>query len=325
MIRIERMDTGDVDTWEGAVRACGGNPLHLPAVHLVDHSEDDVELLRFERDGDLLGCATAIQLRPGRLRRLTGKGTVLELPTAPAWLDEPGRDDLNRALFQHARAQGAARILAHPGYAAPCFSDSSLQQFRSSNVTEFVLDLRGGEERVLKSIHKNHRKNARRAARQGVQIHEEHDMDSLMRLRELQLASSDRASERAEGFGVPDADFFQRLHQQVYAAGTGRILFATLEGEIVAALAWLTGANKFMTVRSGSIPAGYESRAMYLLYDELIRLGLQEGRSELNAGGVPSGAAEPEHPQSGLYLFKEGFGGAACQRHGFDIDLKDLA
>lgn len=325
MIRIRPIDASEADAWEQMLRSCGGNPLHLPAVHLVDHGPEELHLLRFEEDGALVGCATATLLRPGRLRRWAGKGCALELPTAPAWRADGDRKALNRALCDHARELGATRLLVHPGYGAPAFEGTEFERFRTAAVTEIVLDLTGGEDAVLASVHKNHRKNARRAARQGVSIHEDHGTEALLRLRDLQLASSDRASERAEGFGVPDEDFFRRLHQRVYAPGVGRILFATLDGEIVAALAWLTGANRFMTVRSGSIPAGYESRAMYLLYDHLIRLGLSEGRSELNAGGVPTAATEPDHPQAGLYLFKAGFGGRSCQRHGYDIDLKEVS
>jgi lipid II:glycine glycyltransferase (peptidoglycan interpeptide bridge formation enzyme) len=94
--------------------------------------------------------------------------------------------------------------------------------------------------------------------------------------------------------------------------------------EPIAALAWLSATQRVMTVRSGSLPAGYESRAMYLLYDALIRRAIGEGAIELNAGGVPVEASDPAHPQAGLYEFKNGFGGRPVVRHGLDIPLAEI-
>lgn len=63
---------------------------------------------------------------------------------------------------------------------------------------------------------------------------------------------------------------------------------------------------------------------MYLLHDELIRRCLDQGIEELNIGGVPSDAAHADHAQSGLFEFKQGFGGQPAQRFALDIPLQEV-
>jgi lipid II:glycine glycyltransferase (peptidoglycan interpeptide bridge formation enzyme) len=76
-----------------------------------------------------------------------------------------------------------------------------------------------------------------------------------------------------------------------------------------------------MTVRSGSTPEGYETRAMYLLQAAVIDRARERGFPELNLGGVPEAAAAEGHPEHGLYDFKKGFGAAPCLRTGLTVDL----
>ena len=138
------------------------------------------------------------------------------------------------------------------------------------------------------------------------------------------MSSSARAGEKTEGFAVRDEEYFRSVHQHVYGPGLGTLLFAWLDGERVAALAWLAAAGRVLTVRSGSLPVGYETRAMYLLHDELIRRAIENSAVELNIGGVPSAAAEPGHSQAGLHEFKKGFGGEPVQRYELDIPLHEV-
>lgn len=73
------------------------------------------------------------------------------------------------------------------------------------------------------------------------------------------------------------------------------------------------------------MPEGYETRAMYYLYTELITRSIEQGMVELNAGGVPADARDADHPQSGLYEFKSGFGGSPVSRHGLNIPLEKVS
>ena len=229
-----------------------------------------------------------------------------------------------RALLDHARDSGFARIVVQPGYGTWLGGDEALAKFRTDSITEFVIDLSPGYDALLAGMHKIHRKNIRRAGRAELDVVEDSSVDGLLQLRQLQLSSSERAEEKTEGFAVRDEAYFRNVHDHVYAPGLGTVLFARLGGETVAALAWLNAAGRILTVRSGSLPAGYESRAMYLLHDELIRRALDAGVEELNIGGVPTAAAEKGHAQSGLYEFKQGFGGVPMQRYGLDISLREV-
>lgn len=324
MIQIRPHPPQEAAEWEGLVRRCGGNALHLPPVHETQCEASRIERLVFERSGEVLACALAWPAESRRLKGLLGRSRQLLLPTAPAVVTEDAAADVRGALFEHARGQGFDRLVIQPLYSQWIVGDEDLAAYRTTAVTEFVLDLSEGEEAVRASMHKNHRKNARRAARDGVVIAEDGSLEGLLRLRELQLSSAERAEEKTEGFGVPDEEFFHLLHDKVYSRDLGSVLFAEVEGRPVAALAWIEGAARAQTVRSGSLPEGYRNRAMYLLYAELIHRIIERGVVELNAGGVPSDAAEKEHPQSGLYEFKQGFGGTAAQRYGLDIPLAEV-
>lgn len=324
MIRVREHETGDAEDWEQLVTGCGGNALHLPPVHEMQYSRDQIHRWVVESDGQVVACALGCATDAKRLKGLLGKQRHLVLPTAPAVREEALVGTVRDALFRHARQSGFDRLQVQPLYSRWIVADEDLAAYRTTDVTEFVVDLRGGEDETLAAMHKNHRKSVRRAIRDGVEITEDRSVESLLRLRDLQLSSADRAEEKSEGFGVPDESFFRRLHERVYARGLGSVLWARHDGQTVAALAWLEGGDRAQTVRSGSLPEGYRNRAMYLLYWELMTRLMATGVVELNAGGVPSDAADRDHAQHGLYEFKNGFGGEPARRYGLDIPLDEV-
>jgi hypothetical protein len=295
----------------------------MPGVSLADHEGSALRRLVFEEDGQIRGCALGVVEASGRLSRLRGRKSVLLLPTAPA-LSGGDVAGIRSALFGYARDSRVDRVVIQPGYGTWITTDEDLARFRTAAVTEFVLDLSRGYDALLAGMHKVHRKNIRRAQRSDLEIFEDPSLDGLLCLRSMQLASSQRAEERTEGFGVRDEEYFGRLHEHVYGPGLGTVLFARIGNEPVAALAWLRAAGRVLTVRSGSLPLGYESRAMYLLHDELIRRSIADSMVELNIGGVPSAAREAGHPQTGLYEFKHGFGGQPMERFALDIPLREI-
>ena len=306
--------------WPDFVARCGGGPLHLPALHLADQDASELLLLRFEAEG-VQGCALGIAPQAHRLKRIFGGARTLVLPSAPACSDPNRLPELRDALVAFARERGFRQLRVQPSSSSPLFSPDYPGLRATGSIVEFLLDLRRAIESIQAGYHKQHRKNVRRAERQELLVREESDLEGLLRLREMQLSSSHRAEERAEGFGVPEAEVFERLHEHVYGPGIGHVLFAWHGGTAIAALAWVAAAGRVLTVRSGSLALGYELRAMYLLYDTLIQRAVQEGCFELNAGGVPAAAVEATHPQAGLYEFKHGFGTVPIERHGIELDL----
>lgn len=324
MIDVRLAEVSSGTEWAQVIAQCNGNAMHLPAIHLVDHEARDLRPLRFEVQGELVACALGIEVQERRVLGLLRGPSHLELPTAPALARPELAGEVRAALFAYAREQRHDRIVIHPTYSDWLVTDEDLAPYRTTSITEFVIDLRGGAEAVSAAMHKQHRKNVRRAAKSELVIEQDDGPEGLRCLRDLQLSSSERASERANGFGVRDTGFFERLHGQIYGPGHGHVIFARLGDERVAALAWIEAAERVLTVRSGSLPEGYECRAMYLLYDELIRRSIGAGMCELNAGGVPMEAASADHPQNGLHEFKNGFGGRPTVRHGLDVLLGEV-
>jgi hypothetical protein len=324
-MQVEEFSVDDDEGWASLVGACGGNALHLPAIHLAQHEPDELRLLAFRDGGAAVGCVLAILSGRKGIRRVLGGGRTLTLPTAPAAASDVPDGALRDALFGYARENSCDRLVVQPAYGQRLCGDEELARFRSGAITEFILALDGDEDSIAAAYHKTHRKNVRRAIRQGLVLTENSGLTGLALLREMQMTSAQRASERAEGFGVPAEEYFRRVHEHVYAPGHGHVILAELAGRPVATLAWIAAAGRVQTVRSGSSPEGYETRAMYFLYDELIRRSIRQKMIEINCGGVPLEAADREHPQHGLYEFKAGFGSGAFVRHGLDIPMAETS
>lgn len=255
-MQIRIHEPGRAEEWEATLRRSGGHALHLPAIYLADHDPAVIHQLEFVEDGVCVGCALALDLKPGRLGRLRGHAHVFQLPTAPAVKDPVHVAGLREALFAHARESGASRLVIQPAWGESILLDEDLAAWRTGSITEFVLDLGAGHEALLAGMHKVHRKNIRRAGRAGIEVVEDSSVEALLRLRELQVSSSERAGSRTEGFAVQEAAFFRKLHEHVYGRGPGSILFAKVAGQDVAALAWVQAAGRAQTVRSGSCPWG---------------------------------------------------------------------
>ena len=319
-VEAEPRRSVDREEWKQLVEQCGGNPMHLPEVHFTDHDPRDLLHLVFRRRDSALACATAFTVRR-RVVGLTWGPRFLELPTVPAIRDDTDRAQVYSALLEYAAHAGYSRLILHPRW-GDCFEGNDLfRDHLTRAIVEFVLDLRPGLGEILKRMHKVHRKNIRRAEAGGLTVEPDSTLAGLMRLREMQLVSAERAAEKGHGFGVSGGTFFRRAFAQVYSTGIGRILFAKRGQDYMAGLAYLVGGRRGLTVRSGSTADGYETRAMYLLHYELIKRSLDEGLLELNLGGVPRGAQESEHPQAGLYEFKKGFGGTPEVRTGVDMRI----
>lgn len=308
--------------WERLVAACGGNPLHLPQVHLADRAGDTLRFLVFRREGSDAACGLAF-LEAARSGVLGRRKRTLSLPTAPAALDRSpgGRAERITALVRHGREAGQHRLAVGCGW-GETFSD--LPEFAphvTDAVIDFVLDLRPEPEALLAGMHKVHRKNVRRAERHGLTVRAESSLEGLLALRKVQEVSAERAASRGDGFRVRDTGYFRRVQELIYGPGLGEVLLA-LEGEIcVAALAVLWTGERAMTVRSGSTARGYDTSAMYLLQHVALLRSRERGQTEINLGGVPEAAAGADHSQHGLHEFKKGFGGRACLRQALAVEL----
>lgn len=319
MTTVRRLQNPGAPEWTEYVEHCNGNALHLPQVHFLELEPRDLTQLVFERGGEIVACGVAF----ASARRLLGVAVgskALHLPTVPAIRDLADTQEIYDALCDYARNSGFSRLVIEPRW-GHCFDESPLfRGFVTKRSLDFVLDLRVDFEQILAGMHKTHRKNIRRAERTGMTIELDSSLAGLSRLREMQASASERATEKGRGFEVGRFDA-QKAHAHVYSQGIGQILFAKLDAEYVAGLAYLVGGKRVITVRSGSSARGYETRAMYLLYLDLIRRAREGGCVEVNFGAVPFSAQDSADPSYGLFEFKKGFGGTPMTRTGVDMVL----
>jgi hypothetical protein len=321
VIRIaeERLDDG---AWAELAGACGGNPLHLEAVTAADYPGSAALRLVFRGAERSVGCALAYAT-PRRRWRWLPAGRDLELPTFPAvTAGGEGRRAAVDALVAFARGNGYRTLVVRPRFGDSLEDLPHLGPYATTGTLEFVVDLRKDWDAVRAAMHRFHRKNVRRAERESLEVASDPSVAGLLALRDLQMGSARRSAERGGGFHVRETAYFEKVHALVYAGGLGDVVFAKSEGRVLAGLAWVAGARKGITVRSGSTAEGYDRGAMYLLQDAVLREAHRRGLEELNLGGVPEGAREPGHVQHGLYDFKRGFGGAERVRRGFALPLR---
>lgn len=311
-------DTFSPAPWEAVVSACRGNPLHLPAVHRPAYDAGALRFLVFRDGEETAACALGLATVP-RLARLRRRGAELLLPTPPAALrDTPA---VMESLIDAVRGAGYRRLVVGTSAGRSYLDAPGLAPHVTTRIVEFVLDLRREPEEILSAMHKVHRKNVRRAERAGITVAAEPTLDALLALRSMQEVAAERSRQKGGGFRVQPAAYFEKLHRHVFSPGIGELWVARREGSIVAALAYLGTGETAMTVRSGSTPDGYETRAMYRLQAAVIDRARERGFTKLNLGGVPEAAAEDGHPEHGLYDFKKGFGAQAHLRTGLALDL----
>ena len=320
MIRMETNPSMNSEEWEHLVLDCGGHPLHLPEVHVADQTGGERVHLLFHNGTQPVGCALAFLSDRGRLRRKPRRCLL------PASVAVRADADVDRtSLYEHildlARNRGCSELIIQPNWGAHLEEVPLLSTHVDEVLIEFVLDLRPDPGAIEAGMHRVHRKNVRRATRDGVTVEPDTTLDGLLTLRSMQQVSSDRSATKGGGFTVRDRAFFERLHENVYAPGRGELLLARHEGDTVAGLAYVIGAGRAITVRSGSTPEGYALQAMYLLQSCVIQRARERGVLELNLGGVPEAAANEGHPQHGLYDFKRGWGGTESRSAGIRMAI----
>jgi hypothetical protein len=315
VITLQTLERFPYPEWEQLVESLGGNPLHLPQIHLVERGEKDLRFLVFREGDTAVACAPALVTTP-RLHRLRGQPRTLELPTAPALATCPPatRQEIYRSLIDGCPALDCRRLAIGHTWGDNLEDIAPLADCITDRTTDFVLDLGPPWDDILAQMHKGHRKNARRAEKLGLTIRADATLSALEHLRQVQLTSSERSASRGQGFAIRDTAYYRKLHDGIYAPGIGEVLLAWKDKACIGALAYLHSGTKGVTVRSGCTHEGYASYAMYFLQTELLKRAKEQGILTLNIGGVPAAAESADHPQHGLYEFKLGFGGQPALR-----------
>jgi hypothetical protein len=322
VIELRAFESFEYPEWEKLVARLGGNPLHLPQIHLAQRAKKDFRYLVFRKGYAAVACAPSLVTTP-RLHRTRGKARILELPTAPALAKCPPatRQEIYRSLIAGCRDLDCQRLTIGHIWGDNLEDVAPLANCITTRVTDFVVDLSPAWDDILARMHKGHRKNTRRAEKAGLTIRAETSPSALEQLRLVQLSSSERSASRGQGYAIRNPAYYRALHDRIYAPGLGEVLLAWQGDACVGALAYLHAGTKGVTVRSGCTPAGYESYAMYRLQSELLKRARERGILTLNIGGVPTAAESADHPLHGLYEFKLGFGGQPAHRTAAVLDL----
>jgi hypothetical protein len=322
-VEIQVLQRFPQEDWRLLVEQCGGNPLHLPQVYLDDRPEKALRFLVFSRAGSRVACGPAFLNMP-RLHSILRRRRTLQLPTSPAGAkrSQEARREIYEGLVDQCRAMGCGRLIIGHAWGDSFRDLAPLSEHITDTIVEFVLDLRPDLDALLAGMHKVHRKNIRRAQRQGLTLRAESTLSALLHLRRLQLISAERAAARGQGFAVQDVEYFRRVHDRVYSKGVGEVLLAFMGEECVGALAYLSSGTKGITVRSGCTSKGYSAYAMYLLQFALLERAKEKGLLEINLGGVPAEAEDKSHSQHGLYEFKKGFGGPPFLRTAVSMNMR---
>lgn len=238
-------------------------------------------------DGPLHG-ATVGMLRSGRLTRsLTILSTPSLPPDSPFW--EGLLAFLARERITELELSSFGALDAHP----PTLPGETERIARE----EFPLDL--NHDDLLGRMSSTHRRWIRRAAREGVAVHQTDDLAALTRHSALYDDAMERRSQRGEAVGT------SATQEEGYAAllrsGAATLFQATREGAVLSSLVIVHAHRGAYLASAGTSEAGRAIGASHFLVSETAQWLRDEGRTTFNLGGVRA-------DESGLRAYKAAFG-----------------
>jgi hypothetical protein len=246
-----------------------------------------------EQDGELVASAVALERRG----RLTAK---LTFPTTP--VVTPATAAADAPIWAAVRAYGRARrigTVAVHSFEAPERIIPPLGAPRLTERVEYVVDLEPPPERLLAACSENHRRNIRKAEKQGVVVRMVTAPDAATEHVTLFRQSMERRAARGEDVAVA-AD--EARVRRLAAAGAGRFVRAEREGRPLASLFILVSPRRAYYHSGGSAPDGMKVGASHIAMWRAMAACRAEGVRWFNLAGASA------HDAPGLAAFKLGFG-----------------
>jgi len=164
-----------------------------------------------------------------------------------------------------------------------------------------ILQLSGDAETDLGRIHSMHRRNAKTAQNNGVQIQSGIGRKELKEFYGLHLRTR-----RRQGMPVQPWSFFEALREQVLKQDLGFILLAYKDRDCLAAAMFLHWGDVLTYKYGASSMKGQKLRPNALLFREAIRWGSENGYSQLDFGRT-------DFDNKGLREFKSRWGAEEMQ------------
>ena len=165
----------------------------------------------------------------------------------------------------------------------------------------FRLDIKGKtEDEIFKAFHSKTRYNVRLAGRKGVTV-KEGNREDLKDFHRIMIETGKR-----DGFMIRPLEYFEQMYDAL-APEHMKVLMAYYDGKPISGVIPIMYGNKTWYLYGASSNEHRNLMPNYLLQWEMIKLAISRGDDIYDLRGV-SGVVDENHPQYGLYRFKQGFG-----------------
>lgn len=165
----------------------------------------------------------------------------------------------------------------------------------------FRLDIKGKtEEEIMAGFKQKWRYNIRLATKKGVEVREG-TREDLKAFHKIMIETGAR-----DGFIVRSLEYFEKMYDEL-APKHMKLLMAYYEDKPISGVIPIFYGNKTWYLYGASSNAHRNLMPNYLLQWEMIKMAIERHDDIYDFRGV-SGVVDENHPQYGLYRFKQGFG-----------------
>lgn len=165
----------------------------------------------------------------------------------------------------------------------------------------FRLDIKGKtEEEIMAGFKQKWRYNIRLATKKGVVI-KEGTREDLKDFHKIMVETGSR-----DGFIVRSLEYFEKMYDEL-APNHMKLLMAYYEDKPISGVIPIFYGNKTWYLYGASSNSHRNLMPNYLLQWEMIKMAIARHDDIYDFRGV-SGVVDENHPQYGLYRFKQGFG-----------------
>ena len=164
----------------------------------------------------------------------------------------------------------------------------------------FRLDIKGKtEEEVMAGFKQKWRYNIRLAGKKGVTV-KTGTKEDLKDFHRIMIETGKR-----DGFIIRPLEYFEKMYDEL--GEHMKVLMAYYEGKPISGVIPIFYGNKTWYLYGASSNEHRNLMPNYLLQWEMIKMAIARGDDIYDFRGV-SGIVDENHPQYGLYRFKQGFG-----------------